>query len=178
MYLLFEKAIRGGISQVIHRHAIANKKYMNNYDKNSPSSYLMYLDANNLYGHAMSGKMSPHKYAWDTDVDKFTSDFIKNYDINCDTGYLLEVDIGYPEFLHESHRYLPFLPVKKDKLLTTLEDKERYIVHMSTLQQALQDNLSLKKIHRVISYRKTAWSKPYIDKNTELRKCSKNKFEK
>ena len=178
MYLLFEKAIRGGISQVIHRHAIANKKCMNNYDKNSPSSYLMYLDANNLYGHAMSEKMSPDKYAWDTDIDKFTSDFIKNYDINCDTGYLLEVDIGYPEFLHELHRYLPFLTVKKDKLLTTLEDKERYIVHMSTLQEALQHNLSLKKIHRVISYRKTAWSKPYIDKNTELRECSKNEFEK
>ena len=72
----------------------------------------------------------------------------------------------YSENLHESHRYLPFLPVKKDKLLTTLEDKTNYIVTLSTLKQALDHGLSLKKVHRVISFRQEAWLKPYIDKNT------------
>ena len=73
----------------------------------------MYVDANNLYGYGISEKIPHDKYTWDTDIDKFTCDFTKNYDINCDTGYLLEVDIGYPEFLHESHRCLPFFRLKK-----------------------------------------------------------------
>ena len=76
------------------------------------------------------------------------------------------------------HRYLPFLPVKKDKLLTTLEDKTNYIVTLSTLKQALDHGLSLKNVHRVISFRQEAWLKPYIDRNTELGKCAKNDFEK
>ena len=92
-------------------------------------------------------------------------------------GYLLEVDIAYPENLHESHRYLPFLPVRKDKLLTTLEDKQNYIVTITTLKQALDHGLSLQKVHRVISFWQEAWLKPYIDKNAELRKYAKNDFE-
>ena len=178
MHLMFEKGIRGGISQVIDRYAIANNKYMNKYDKNAPSNYIMHLDANNLYGYLMCKKLPLNNYTWDTDIDKFTCDFIKNYDGNYDTGYLLEVDIGYAEILHELHRYLPFLLVTKDKLLTTLEDKKNYIVHISTLQQALKHDLSLQKVHSVISYRQEAYLKPYIDKNTELRKNATNNFEK
>ena len=94
------------------------------------------------------------------------------------TGYLLEVDIEYPKKLHEAHRDLPFLPIKKNKLLTTLEDKENYVVHIATLKQALLHGLKLEKVHRVISFRQEAWLKPYIDKNTELRKNAKNEFEK
>ena len=103
---------------------------------------------------------------------------MKNYNEDSDTGYLLEVDIEYPKKLHEKHRDLPFLPIKKDKLLTTLEDKERYVVHIQALKQALLHGLKLKKVHRVISFRQKEWLKPYIDKNTELRKNAKNEFEK
>ena len=71
-----------------------------------------------------------------------------------------------------------FFPSEKDKLLTTLEDKKNYIVHISSLHLALKHGLSLQKVHSVISYRQTAWLKPYIDKNTELRKFAKNDFEK
>ena len=109
----------------------------------------MYLDANNLYGWAMT-----------------------------DTGYLLELDTEYPKELHSSHRDLPLLPIKKDKLITTLDDKESYVVHIQALKQALRHGLELKKVHRVISFRQDAWLKPYIDKNTELRKNAKNNFEK
>ena len=178
MHLMFEEGIRGGISQVIDRYAIANNKYMNNYDKNAPTNYIIYLDANNLYGYLMCKNLPLNNYTWDTDIDKFTCDFIRNYDENSDTGYLLEVDIGYPEILHKSHRYLPFLLVTKDKLLTTLEDKKNYIVDITTLQQALKHDLSLQKVHSVISHRQEAYLKPYIDKNTELRKNATNDFEK
>ena len=178
MHLMFEKGIRGGVSQVIHRYTTANNRYMINHDTNAPSNYSMYVDANNLYGWAMCKKLPIDNFQWDYQIDKFTCDFIRNYDENCDTGYLLEVNIAYPENLHESHRYLPFLPVRKDKLLTTLEDKQNYIVTITTLKQALDHGLSLQKVHRVISFRQQAWSKPYIDKNTELRKCAKNDFEK
>ena len=147
-------------------------------DTNAPSNYLMYVHANNLYGWAMSKKLPIDNFKWDYEIDKYTSDFIRNYDENCDIGYLLEVDIVYPENLHESHRYLLFLLVRKDKLLTTLKDKQNYIVGISTLKQALDHGLSLQKVHRVISFRQEAWLKPYIDNNTELRKCAKNDFEK
>ena len=104
--------------------------------------------------------------------------FIKNYDKDCDTGYLLKVDIDYPKELHESHKDLPFLSIKKENLLTTLQSKEKYVVHIATLKQALLHGLELKKLHRVISFNQEAWLKPYIDKNTELTKNAKNGFEK
>ena len=58
MLLMIENVIRGGIFQAIHRHAKVNNKYMKNYDKDIPSSYLVYLDASKLYGWAMSQKLS------------------------------------------------------------------------------------------------------------------------
>ena len=115
---------------------------MLNYNSKAPSTYLMYVDANNLYGYAMSQKL-PIKYnfKWCDALEMFTSDFIKNYDNDSDTGYVLKVDIVYPKELHESHRDLPFLAIRKEKLLTTLENTEKYVVHMATLKQALQHGL-------------------------------------
>ena len=123
-------------------------------------------------------KLSIDNFHWDSEIDKYRAEFIRNYDENSAIGYLLEVDIAYSENLHESNRYLPFLPVRQDKLLTTLEDKQNYIVTITTLKQALDHGLLLQKVHRVISFRQEAWLKPYIDKNTELRKYAKNDFEK
>ena len=123
-------------------------------------------------------KLSIDNFHWDSEIDKYRAEFIRNYDENSVMGYLLEVDIAYSENLHESNRYLPFLPVRQDKLLTTLEDKQNYIVTITTLKQALDHGLLLQKVHRVISFRQEAWLKPYIDKNTELRKYAKNDFEK
>ena len=178
MVLMFEKGIRGGISQVIQRYASANNKFMSNYDLKQLSYFLLYLDANNLYGWAMSKKLPISGFEWINDLKKFASEFIRNYDENDGTGYLLEVDIDYPKNLRESHRDLPFLAIKKIKLLTALEDKENYVVHISALKQALNHDLVFKRVHRVISFKQEAWLKPYIDKNTELRKNAKNDFEK
>ena len=178
MLLMFEKGIRGGLSQATHRYATANNKYISNYDINQLSSFLMYLDANNLYGWAMCKKLPIGRYMWAINLDRYTPEFIKNYSENSNLGYLFEVDIEYPKHLHDLHSDLPFLAEKDGKLLATLRNKESYVVHISALKQALNHGLILKKVHRVIKFRQEAWLKPYIDKNTELRTNAKNELEK
>ena len=95
MLLMVEKRIRGGICHAIHRYAEANNKYMKNYD-NEESSFIEYLDANNLYGWAMSQKLPVDGFKWKKNISKFNEDFIKNYDEDSDEGYILEVDVEYP----------------------------------------------------------------------------------
>ena len=107
---MVEKVIRGGMCQSTYRYAKANNKYMKNYDKNQESSYLKYLDANNLYGWAMSQKLPAYGFEWANDLSEFNEDFIKNYDENGDIGYFLEVDIKYSKKLSDLHKDLSFLP--------------------------------------------------------------------
>ena len=111
MLLLFEKDIRGGIREAITKYKKANNKYMKNYDNTKASSYLIYL-LNNLYGYGMIKKLPTGNFQWIEDISIFTEDYIKNYDENSDTGYLLVVDVTYLKDLHENHKYLPFLPDK------------------------------------------------------------------
>ena len=92
MLLMVEKGIRGGIFQATHRYARANNKYMNDYDKNFESSYLVFLDANNLYGWAMSQKLLINGFEWVKKLSRFNERFIKNYSEISDRGYFLEVD--------------------------------------------------------------------------------------
>ena len=78
---------------------------------------------------------------------------------------------------------MPFLPERKkvgkvEKLICSIEDKEKYVIHIRTLKQALNCGLKLKKLHRIIQLKQKAWLKVYIDMNTELRKNAKNEFEK
>ena len=96
MLLMFEKGIRGGISQVIFKDAKANNKYMKDYNKNVTSSYLQYLDANNLQGWATCKKLPVGGFKWN-DTNKYTEDVIKNYDEDGKHGALLEVTLEYPK---------------------------------------------------------------------------------
>ena len=89
--LMAEKGTRGGICHTIHRYAKANNKYMKSYDKNIESSYLMYLDATNLYGWVMSQKLPVDSFKWIKKLSEFNEDFMKYYDKNNDKGYVLEV---------------------------------------------------------------------------------------
>ena len=91
--LMVEKEIRGGMCQAIHRHTKANNRYMKNYNKDVITSYLMYLDANNLYEWAMSQKSPVNGFKWVKNLSKFNEIFIRNYDEDSDIGYFLEVDI-------------------------------------------------------------------------------------
>ena len=101
MLLMVEEGIRGGMCHAIHRHTKVNNKYMKNYDKNKESSYIQYLDANNLYGWAMSQKLPKTGFKWINDVTEIDEKFIKSYDEDSDKGYILEVDVKYPKKLHD-----------------------------------------------------------------------------
>ena len=98
-------------------------------------------------------------------------------------GYFLEVDIEYPKQLWSSHKYLPFLPEGRkletvEKLICCIEDKEKYVIHIRALKQALHHGLILRKVPRVIKSNQEAWLKSYLHMNTKLRKEAKNAFEK
>ena len=113
----------------------------------------------------------------------YTEDLIKNYDENDDYGAILEVDVEYPVMTRIKHRSLQFLLERRkingvNKLVTILDEKEKYVIHILALKQALNHGLKLKKVHRVIEFKQEAWLEPYIMKNTNLRIKGKNEFEK
>ena len=142
MLLMIEDGIRGGICHAIQRYAKANNKYMRDYDKNKKSSYIQYLDANNLYGKAMTEKLPVRGFRWMTDISRMDEDFVRSYDKNDIKGYILEVDVDYPNELQNLHSDLPFLPERMvinntKKLVCNLQDKKNYDVHINVLKQAL-----------------------------------------
>ena len=109
---------------------------MKNYDKNNESSYIAFLNANNLYGWAMSQKLSLN---WSKNWSKFNKGFIRKYDEDSNTRYFLEVDVEYPKTLLNSHKDLPFLSERKksekvEKLICSIEDKEKYVVQIRALK--------------------------------------------
>ena len=91
-----------------------NDKYIKNYDKTKESSYLKYLDVNNLFGWAMSQKFAVNTFEWKEVTTQFNEDFTKNFKEESDEGYFLEVDVQYPEKLHELHNNLPFWTRKNE----------------------------------------------------------------
>ena len=156
---------------------------MKYYNKNVISSFLQYLDANNLYGWAICKKLSASKFKWETKTSIYTEQAIKMYNKNGDYGAVLGVGIEYPTKTRMKHKDLPFLPQQKKinkvlKLVTTLDDKEKYVIQITSLKPALDHGLKLKKVHRVIQFKQEILLKPYIDMNTDLRKEVKNDFEK
>ena len=181
MLLMVEKGIRGGICQATHRYAKSNNSYMKNYDKNVESLYLEFLDANNLNGWAMSQKLPVNGLKWleEEKLWKCNERFIKSYNEDGDKGFFLEVDVEYPNNLSHSDKDLPFLPERQkiekvEKLVCDTNDKEKYVIHIRALKQALNHGSKLKEVHRVIQFNQKTWLKKYIDKNTKLRKNAEN----
>ena len=182
--LMFEKGIRGGLTQAVQRYAKANNKYMGDkYDLNKESSYLQYLDANNLYGWAMSQPLPMGEFRWMDDVDQLDSKKINEMAREIGKGSLLEVDLDYPVELHGKHNDLPFMPEKMktnkfEKLIPNLFDTKKYVIHIRALNQAFVHGLVLEKVHRVIEFDQSPWLKSYIDFNTKLGMDAKNDFER
>ena len=117
------------------------------------------------------------------DTSRINEEFIKNYNENNNKGYIFEIDVKYPKKLHDLHSDLPFLSKrmkidKCKKLVCNLQNKKKYVMHIKSLKQALDQGLKLKKVHRIIEFNQKAWLKPYIDMNSELRKLAKDDFEK
>ena len=182
--LMIEKGIRGGVSMVSNRYGKANNKYMKDFNKKKPSKYLTYLDANNLYGWAMSKKLPVHSFKWMSNKEienLFNNQIVQVWE---KTPCILEVDLIYPEELHDLHNDYPLCPERVEcdrgvkKLIPNLRDKNNYVVHYKTLMQYLSLGMKLKKIHRGIKFIESDFLKPYIDKNTNLRAQAKNDFEK
>ena len=167
----------------LQRYAKANNKYMRDYDKNKESSHIQYLDANNLYGMAMTEKLPVKGFNWMDDISMINEELVKSYNKNSSKGYILKVDVDYPCELQNLHSDLPFLPErmvvnKTKKLICNLQDKKDYVVHINVLKQALDHGLNLIKAHQVIEFDKKAWLKKYINFNAELQKNAANDFEK
>ena len=148
MLLLFEKDIRAGVSIIPTRCAEANNKYMGSkYNPDEESKFIQYLDANNLYGWAMSQSLSVRDFKWKPESE------IKNWkNIPC----ILEVDLEYPRERHILHNEYPLVPERLEcnevqKLIPNLCDKTTYVIHHETLKLYLDLGLKLKKIHRAIS---------------------------
>ena len=202
MFQFIEKGTRGGISYIANRFGEANNKYMKEYNKEKPSKYIMYLDANNLYGYAISQYLPTGGFKWLTEkqIDKIMKKTILS---DNKKGYMLAVDLEYPEGFHEMHNdYLlaadkmkvtndmlsPYCKTIQEtfgvtigqvaKLTPTLTEKKNYVLHYRNLQLYLSLGLRLKKVHRVLEFDQSPWLRQYIDFNTQKHAGAKNVFEK
>lgn len=184
MLLFIERGIRGGISECAKRYVKANNKYLSDFDPNKKSTFLAFLDANNLYGYSMMQHLPISNFVWcheEFDVEK-----ILNIADDSSIGYIFEVTLLYPESLHEKHKFYPLCSEKRNvpgtknmrKLLLTLHDKENYVIHYKMLKFVLQQGLILKQVHRTLQFKQEQWLKPFVDLNTDLRTKAENDFEK
>ena len=175
MLLMVENGIRGGVSMISNRYGKANNKYMgNSFIKREPSKYITYLDANKLYGWAMSKPLPTHGFKW---MKVSELETWENH--SC----IVEVDLGYPRSLHDLHSDYPLAPEqievnKVDKLIPNMWNKKKYVIHYENLKQYLSFGLKLTYIHRGIKFEESQWLEKYIALNTELRTIAENEFEK
>ena len=188
MLMMFERGIRGGITHISKRYAEANNKYMKNYNPEKESTFIQYLDANNLYGWAMSQNLPTHGFKWMRDLTKKkVLDILENANHSMNNlgkkGYIFEVDLEYPEHLWDLHNDYPLAPEKikvnnVEKLICHFKPRKNYVIHYRTLRQCLELGMRITAVHRGISFYQSSWMESYIRKNTELRMRATNSFEK
>ena len=202
MHLFVEQGMRGGVSMITTKFAEANNIHMSTYDPEKPSSFLLSLDMNNLYGFCMMEALPQSDFTWLSTLE------IADFDVNDipddgDVGYFLEVDLSYGAELHAMHSALPMAPERMvvtdqmlsphsrqlkenlqlkfkpcSKLVPNLQDKEKYVVHYRNLKYYIAQGMVVTKIHRVIQFSQAPWLRPYIDFNTDQRKKATNEVDK
>ena len=192
-HLLIERGMRGGISMVSKRHAKANNPLVD--------GHILYLDANNLNGWAMSQPLPTGAFRWEDDCEQLTKT-IANHPADDPEGFILEVDLEYPDDLHNAHNAYPLAPERMviqkkwmseyqhnllgvgvaptevEKLVPNLRNKDRYVLHYRNLQLYTTLGMRLTKVHRALRFDQSPWMEPYIRMNTELRKDATSDFEK
>ena len=190
MLMMFERGIRGGMTHIAQRYAEANNKYMTNYNPDKPSTFIQYLDANNLYVWAMSQSLPTNGFKWIEDITKDTLMSIldkANYSMinpkKGDKGYIFEVDLEYPSELWDTHNDYPLASerlnvIGVEKLISHFKPRKNYVIHYRNLRQCLEMGLRVTAVHRGLIFNQSPWMEPYIRKNTELRKTAANSFEK
>ena len=197
MHLFIEKGMRGGISYISKRHIKANNKCTENYESDKEDKFIIYLDANNLYGWTMTQYLSHGRFKWlsKKEIDEFDLNLVKE---NSSVGYILEADLGYPSELHDLRDDYPLAPEKLEisqdmlskycsdiadkygikiggvnKLLPNLRNKKKYVVHYRNLQLYLSLGMKASKVHRVLKFKQSDWLKKIVDFNTDKRKKCK-----
>lgn len=208
MYLFIEDTIRGGISMTPGRYAKANHKYLDAYDEKQPGKHIVYYDANNLYGYAMSQYLPYAEYEW-VQGEEFNSVYQfaiseKGIADNDPIGYILEIDGYFPDEVHDYLSDFPPAPIKQsidesmisqyskninekfgtnhddetDKLMCTLEPHKLYKVHYRLLHLYIKLGFKPTKCHRILQFRQTSWMKDFVDMHTQKRRLATNDFQK
>ncbi len=202
IYQMFQDAIRGGVCFVGKRYAKANNKYVGDFNDQEESSFIAYFDQNNLYGGSMC-ECIPHSDFRLLRDSNFDLEMILNTSPDAETGYLLEVDLAYPNFIHDEHDIFPMAPehllirsnylspmnrrllkilnqkhLPSLKLVPNLASKTRYVVYYVNLKFYVKHGLQISKIHRIISFKQSKWLQSYINFNTRKRIGSTNAFDK
>ena len=202
MHLFIEKGMRGGISYIAKRYSKANNEYMKDYDNTEGAIYIMYFDANNLYGWAMTQYLPYGGFEWMTEEE------INNFDLSSvkkdsPEGYILELDLEYPSELHDYFDDYPPAPEKLkvtndmlskycsdiankhgirvgevNKLIPNLGNKKNYVIHHRNLQLYISLGMEMTKFHRILKFKQSDWMKKHINFNTEKRKNAYNNYEK
>ena len=197
IHLFFESNLRGGISTISHRYARSNIPGTPSFDPTNPASYILYIDANNLYGWASSQFLPTSNF-------HFLSPWeVENFDVfqipdDSKIGYVIECDLVYPPELHNEHNCYPSAPesltITEDflssyccsfnqkhfecpKLVPNLRDKQKYVTYYENLKFYLEMGLKLGKIHRILSFDQAQWMRPFIDFNTTKRQASTTKVD-
>jgi len=198
MYLMLENSIRGGISTITNRYSKANNPLVDDYDPSKPTTYITYLDENNLYGFAMSQPLPVGDFKFLT-PDEIAALDITSISEDSPTGYVLDCDLQYPLHLHDTHFDYPLAPEHltispemlnpfaanlagktwkpTQKLILNLFNKTNYVTHYRNLQFYMKHGLILTKVHRVLSFTQRAWLKPWIQLCTTQRQNAKSEFE-
>ena len=176
-YMFFEQVKRGGDSYINKRYSKENNEYCKDYDKERPKKYIIYLDINNLYGHAMSQYLPYADFKWVKNIDKIEQKLIQ-IKKDSSTGYILEADLEYPQELHDIHKDYPLAPEKINipkewlsdycleianahnittgkvkKLVPNLINKNNYLIHYRNLQQCIELGMKLKKIYKMLKFK-------------------------